>query len=75
MSIAPDDGEALSEDEARKRLKKLLAELEVIGADEGGEMVKLAKSLASNLNLSVETEQAITNNNWKQALKYMLSNE
>jgi len=57
-----------------KRLKKLLAELEVIGAD-GGEMVKLAKSLASNLELAVETEQAIEDNNWKQALSHMLSNE
>ena len=74
MSKVPDDVEALSEDEAQTRLIKLLAELEVIDASDG-EMVKLTKSLASNLELAVETEQAIEDNNWKQALSHMLSNE
>jgi len=74
MSNVPDDVEAMSENEARDRLKKLLAELEVVGASEG-EMVKLTKSLASNLELAVETEQAIEDNNWKHALRHMLSNE
>ena len=74
MSKVPDDVEALSEDEAQTRLIKLLAELEVIDASEG-EMVKLTKSLASHLDLAVETEQAIEYNNWKQALSHMLSNE
>lgn len=74
MSKVPDDVEALSEDEAQTRLIKLLAELEVIDASEG-EMVKLTKSLASYLDLAVETEQAIENNKWKQALRHILSNE
>jgi len=74
MSTTPNNSESLNEDEARSRLMKLLAELEVLGAS-GGEMVKLTKSLASNLELAVETEQAIEDNNWKQALSHMLSNE